>query len=61
MQTVIHYPIPPHRQACYPELAALSLPLTERLAREVVSLPLSPVHSDDEIDHVIAAVNAWKR
>jgi dTDP-4-amino-4,6-dideoxygalactose transaminase len=61
VQTVIHYPIPPHRQACYPELAALSLPLTERLAREVVSLPLSPVHSDDEIDHVIAAVNAWKR
>jgi dTDP-4-amino-4,6-dideoxygalactose transaminase len=59
VNTVIHYPIPPHRQTCYPTLAANSLPITEAIHREVVSLPMSPVHSDAEIDQVITAVNAW--
>jgi len=59
VQTVIHYPVPPHRQPCYPQFHALSLPVTETIHREVLSLPISPAMSDEEVATVIAAVNAW--
>tara|TARA_B110000093_G_scaffold182838_1_gene230669 strand:+ start:364 stop:1488 length:1125 start_codon:yes stop_codon:yes gene_type:complete len=42
IQTVIHYPIPPHQQEAYPELHHLSFPITEAIHREVLSLPMSP-------------------
>ncbi len=42
IQTVIHYPVPPHKQDAYPELSRVSLPVTEQLHREVLSLPMSP-------------------
>jgi len=45
IETAIHYPVPPHRQRCYPRLHALSLPVTERLAATELSLPISPVLS----------------
>lgn len=54
--TVIHYPIPPHKQGCYAEFAAEQLPLAEQLAAEVLSLPLSPVMSDEEVDRVVDAL-----
>jgi dTDP-4-amino-4,6-dideoxygalactose transaminase len=58
VQTSIHYPIAPHQQLAYAkELGHLSLPLTEAIHREVVSLPISPVLTDAQVDHVIAAVN----
>jgi dTDP-4-amino-4,6-dideoxygalactose transaminase len=58
VQTSIHYPFPPHHQQAYAkELGHLKLPLTEAIHREVVSLPISPVLTDAQIDHVIAAVN----
>jgi dTDP-4-amino-4,6-dideoxygalactose transaminase len=58
VQTSIHYPIAPHQQLAYAkELGHLSLPLTEAIHCEVVSLPISPVLTDAQIDHVIAAVN----
>ncbi len=57
IQTLIHYPIPPHQQACYPEWHQLSLPITERIHQEVLSLPISPVMSDSEVQAVIAACN----
>ncbi|MGI9347544.1 MAG: DegT/DnrJ/EryC1/StrS family aminotransferase [Gammaproteobacteria bacterium] len=59
--TLIHYPIPPHRQKAFSDtsLATLSLPLSEQLANEVLSLPLSPALSDDEAKQVIEAVNAF--
>ena len=60
IQTVIHYPIPPHRQPAYTEWHALSLPVTERIHDTIISLPISPVMTDDEVAEVIAAVNAWK-
>lgn len=60
VQTVVHYPIPPHRQECYPALHPLQLPLTEAIHREVVSLPISPVMADDEVDRVITACNAFR-
>jgi dTDP-4-amino-4,6-dideoxygalactose transaminase len=58
--TLIHYPIPPHRQRAYAAWAGRSLPLTERIHAEVLSLPLSPVMSDADADSVIAACNAWR-
>jgi dTDP-4-amino-4,6-dideoxygalactose transaminase len=59
IQTVIHYPIPPHKQECYREYAGLSLPLTEAIHNEVLSLPISPVMTDAQVAEVIAAVNAF--
>jgi dTDP-4-amino-4,6-dideoxygalactose transaminase len=58
VQTSIHYPIAPHQQQAYAkELGHLSLPLSEAIHREVVSLPISPALTDIQVDHVIAAVN----
>ena len=59
VQTVIHYPIPPHRQPAYTEWHGLSLPITEKIHETIISLPISPVMTDDEVAEVIAAVNAW--
>ena len=60
IETLVHYPIPPHLQAAYAELAIArgSLPIAERLADEVLSLPISPHHSDEQIDAVIAVLNS---
>ena len=60
VQTVIHYPIPPHRQPAYVEWHDLNLPITEKIHETIISLPISPVMTEDEVDEVIAAVNAWK-
>ena len=60
VQTVIHYPIPPHRQPAYTEWHGLSLPITEKIHDTIISLPISPVMTDEEAAEVIAAVNAWK-
>lgn len=59
IQTMIHYPIPLHHQLCFAELRSLQLPITEAIHREVVSLPISPVMSGDEVTRVIEAVNAF--
>jgi len=60
--TLIHYPLPPHRQPAYAELglAEGSLPVSEAMAREVLSLPLGPHLSEAEADHVVAAVSSFK-
>ena len=60
VQTVIHYPIPPHRQPAYTEWHGLELPITEKIHETIISLPISPVMTDDEVAEVIAAVNDWK-
>ena len=58
VHTAIHYPIAPHQQQAYvKELGHLRLPLTEAIHREVVSLPLSPVLTDEQVAHVIQVVN----
>lgn len=59
IETLIHYPIPPHRQAAYREWNALGLPVAERLHRECLSLPMGPHLSDAHVARVIAAVNAF--
>lgn len=61
IETLIHYPIPPHRQACYPALAHLELPVTERIHKEVLSLPISPVMGASDVHAVVEALNAYKK
>jgi dTDP-4-amino-4,6-dideoxygalactose transaminase len=60
IDTLIHYPLPPHQQQAYREWNALSFPVTEAIHREVLSLPISPVMPDDQVNAVIAACNAWR-
>ncbi|HXH85165.1 MAG TPA: DegT/DnrJ/EryC1/StrS family aminotransferase [Candidatus Tectomicrobia bacterium] len=59
IQTGVHYPVPAHRQPAVETLAAPPLPATERLVDEILSLPISAGHADDEIDRVIAEVRAF--
>ncbi|MGI5848070.1 MAG: DegT/DnrJ/EryC1/StrS family aminotransferase [Candidatus Cryptobacteroides sp.] len=58
--TVIHYPIPPHRQECYKEWNSMSFPITERIASEELSLPIGPAITLKEVAEVIRLVNAFK-
>ena len=60
IQTVIHYPIPPHRQPAYMEWHGLSLPITEKIHDTILSLPISPVMTDEETDEIVEAVNSFK-
>ncbi|MBQ8099636.1 MAG: DegT/DnrJ/EryC1/StrS family aminotransferase [Bacteroidaceae bacterium] len=59
IQTQIHYPIPPHRQQAYAEMANLSLPVTERLANEELSLPLHQSLTDEEARHIVSIINTF--
>ena len=61
VQTLIHYPIPPHRQRCYAEWRDLSLPVTERIHREELSLPCNQTMSDDETGQIIGLLNRFGR
>ena len=60
IQTVIHYPTAPHKQDAYKEFSSLSLPITEQIHREVISLPISPVMTQEEVETVVRIVNEWK-
>ncbi len=60
VQTNIHYPTPPHRQGAYVELSYLDLPVTERMHKEILSLPISPVLTDEEVSEVIHLVNQFR-
>ena len=60
IETLIHYPIPPHRQECYREYAHLSLPITEQIHRTELSLPIGPTMSEAEAQLVIEAINTFK-
>ena len=60
IQTMIHYPIPPHRQQCYADMGLLSLPITERIHREELSLQLNPTLQQEEIERIIEAANSFK-
>jgi dTDP-4-amino-4,6-dideoxygalactose transaminase len=60
IQTVIHYPIPPHHQKAYEQMSHLSFPLTEDIHNQVLSLPISPVMSDEHVKAVINTCNTFK-
>lgn len=59
VQTIIHYPCPPHKQLAYKEWNNLSYPISEEIHNTVISLPISPVMTDDEVEKVVEIVNAW--
>lgn len=56
VSTVIHYPTPPHQQACYRDRSVRKFPIADQLASEVLSLPMSPDLRGDEINLVVDAV-----
>jgi dTDP-4-amino-4,6-dideoxygalactose transaminase len=60
VQTLIHYPIPPHKQICYKEYSELVLPMTEKIHNEELSLPISPVITKDELNTIVNLINNWK-
>ena len=53
IQTVIHYPIPPHKQQAYKEWNQLSYPITEKIHEQIISLPISPVMDEEQINYLI--------
>lgn len=60
VQTLVHYPIPPHRQNAYAAYADQHHPITERIHDQVLSLPISPVMTDAEVDEVVCLINAFR-
>lgn len=59
IQTLIHYPIPPHKQECYKELNGISLPITEQIHNQELSLPISPVLTLAEAEEVVRVINRY--
>ena len=57
IQTLIHYPIPPHKQECYKEWSSISLPVTEKIHAQELSLPMSPCLIMDGVKHVVEEIN----
>jgi len=59
IETMIHYPIPPHQQNALAAFNSLSFPMTEKMHREVLSLPMSPVLTEEEVSYVIQVINRY--
>ena len=60
VETMIHYPIPPHKQACYKEWNDLSFPITERIHRQELSLPCHPTLKKEEADQIVSLLNRFR-
>lgn len=60
VQTMIHYPIPPHKQQAYKKYNGKALPRTEQIHERVLSLPISPVMTDEMVSKVVSAVNSFR-
>jgi dTDP-4-amino-4,6-dideoxygalactose transaminase len=59
VQTLIHYPTPPHKQLAYRDRFTYPLPVTEKIHAEVLSLPISPVQTQEETEIVTGALNSF--
>jgi dTDP-4-amino-4,6-dideoxygalactose transaminase len=59
IQTLVHYPIPPHKQKAYTAWNDLRFPITEKIHKEVLSLPMSPVLTDDEVMKIVQDLNKF--
>jgi dTDP-4-amino-4,6-dideoxygalactose transaminase len=59
IQTVIHYPVPPHKQKALSEYNTLFFPITEKIHETVLSLPISPVLTGEEVAFIIAILNKY--
>ncbi|RNA60767.1 DegT/DnrJ/EryC1/StrS family aminotransferase [Chryseobacterium nematophagum] len=60
IQTLIHYPIPPHKQEAYKEWNELSFPISEKIHEEVLSLPISSIISKEDIEKIISVLNGFE-
>ena len=60
IQTIIHYPIPPHRQMCYQKWNDRSFPTTEKIHREELSIPCNQALTDEEVERIVNALNAYR-
>jgi dTDP-4-amino-4,6-dideoxygalactose transaminase len=60
IQTLIHYPVPPHKQACYKEWNNFSYPVTEKIHKEILSLPMSSILTEKEIKYTVKVLNQWE-
>jgi dTDP-4-amino-4,6-dideoxygalactose transaminase len=60
IQTLIHYPIAPHKQECYKEFNYLYFPITEQIHNEELSLPMSPVMDMNEVCDLVRIINEWR-
>jgi dTDP-4-amino-4,6-dideoxygalactose transaminase len=60
IQTLIHYPVPPHKQLAYKEWNNLSFPITEQIHNQVLSLPMSPVMNDEEVHTIVNELNKFR-
>ena len=61
VQTLIHYPIPPHKQQAYQSLSSLALPTSELIHKQVLSLPIGPTMTAEQVECVIAACNSFSK
>ena len=61
IQTNIHYPTPPHKQGAYKEWQNLNLPITEKIHNEIISLPISPVLEDSEVEKIVEIDNSYNK
>lgn len=59
IQTLVHYPIPPHKQVCYKSWNKMSFPVTEQIHNEELSLPMSPVLTKAEVVEIVNVINKW--
>jgi Predicted pyridoxal phosphate-dependent enzyme apparently involved in regulation of cell wall biogenesis len=59
VQTLIHYPTPPHLQPAYVEWNEYSYPITEQIHRQILSIPNNPALTDDEVSRIIDLLNGW--
>ncbi|AGY54109.1 Erythromycin biosynthesis sensory transduction protein eryC1 [Bacteroidales bacterium CF] len=57
--TIIHYPVPPHKQECYKEWNILSLPITEHIANHELSLPIGPTITVKEVSQIVNLINQF--
>lgn len=60
IQTLIHYPIPPHQQKCYSDMAAFTLPITEQIHRTELSIPMSQVVTSEEALSIVRTIQDFK-
>jgi dTDP-4-amino-4,6-dideoxygalactose transaminase len=61
IQTAVHFPTPVHHQLAYSELKEMTFPISEQIAQQVVSIPISSVIEKDDVDYVIDSINKYRR
>ncbi|EHT7006825.1 DegT/DnrJ/EryC1/StrS family aminotransferase, partial [Escherichia coli] len=60
VQTLIHYPIPPHKQNCFRSWNNLVLPITEMIHDEVLSIPLDSTLTQKDVERIVSSINSFK-